>query len=82
MGGMVKMKIITKIEIEMIKQIFTPGTVVVCDYMDDPQPVPSGTKGVVTCVDSIGQIHVNWENGSTLALNYEVDKFHEYAGRE
>ena len=52
------------------------GTVVVCDFMDDPSPVPSGTVGTVTCVDSIGQIHVNWDNGSTLALT-EIDKFHK-----
>lgn len=44
--------------------------------MDDPHPVPSGTVGTVTCVDSIGQIHVDWDNGSTLALT-EIDKFHK-----
>lgn len=31
----------------------------------------------VCCVDDAGQIHVQWENGSTLALNTEVDQFHK-----
>jgi hypothetical protein len=33
-----------------------------------------GLKGTVMSVDDIGQIHVNWENGSTLALT-EEDSF-------
>ena len=62
--------------VEMLKKIYKNGDRVVCDFMDDPSPVPSGTVGTVTCVDSIGQIHVNWDNGSTLALT-EIDKFHK-----
>lgn len=62
--------------VEMLKKIYKNGDRVVCDFMDDPSPVPSGTEGTVTCVDSIGQIHVNWDNGSTLALT-EIDKFHK-----
>ena len=37
--------------------------------------IPSGTKGSVKFVDDIGQIHVKWDNGSTLALNADVDEF-------
>ena len=32
-------------------------------------------KGTVTHVDDAGQIHMRWENGSSLALNVEVDTF-------
>ena len=38
-------------------------------------PDASGMEGKVTGVDDIGQIHVEWENGSTLALNVEEDDF-------
>ena len=31
--------------------------------------IPSGICGTVKYVDDIGQIHVHWDNGSTLALN-------------
>ena len=37
--------------------------------------MPSGMEGKVIGVDDIGQIHVEWENGSTLALNVEEDDF-------
>ena len=40
---------------------------------------PKGTKvglaGTVQFVDDIGQIHVQWENGRSLALNAETDRF-------
>ena len=37
--------------------------------------VPPGSRGVVDHVDDIGQIHMKWENGSSLALNVEEDRF-------
>lgn len=37
--------------------------------------MPAGLKGEVFLVDDIGQIHVQWENGSSLALNAQVDQF-------
>lgn len=59
-----------------VKEKFSVGTVIVLDRMDDPQaPIP-GTKGKVVFVDDIGQIHVRWENGSSLALIPGVDEFH------
>ncbi len=39
--------------------------------------MPSGLKGKVCYVDDAGQIHVNWENGSSLAVLPEVDSFHK-----
>ena len=44
-------------------------------HMDDPFAPPSGTVGEVMFVDDIGQIHVKWENGSSLALNVKLDSF-------
>ena len=35
------------------------------DEFTDLQP---GTEGTVTFVDSMGTIHVRWDNGSTLGL--------------
>ena len=43
--------------------------------MDDPQAPPKGTHGKITFVDDAEQIHVKWENGSSLALIYGVDNF-------
>ncbi len=43
--------------------------------MEGEHQMPSGMEGKVIDVDDIGQIHVEWENGSTLALNVEEDDF-------
>lgn len=43
--------------------------------MEGEKTVPPGSKGTVDHVDDMGQIHMRWENGSSLALNVEVDQF-------
>lgn len=40
---------------------------------DEPQ-MPEGLCGTVSFFDAV-QIHVHWENGSSLALIPEIDKF-------
>ncbi len=34
----------------------------------DPRRIPEGTKGTVLCVDDIGTVHVNWDNGRSLGV--------------
>lgn len=51
------------------------GRKVVIDFMDDKHGVPEGTTGITQDVDDMGQIHVKWDNGSTLAIVPETDKF-------
>ena len=41
--------------------------------MDDVQAPPIGTLGTVVGVDSIGTIHVNWDNGCGLGVAYGED---------
>lgn len=44
--------------------------------MDDPYTnLKEGDKGTIYHIDGIGQIHVNWDNGSGLALIPGVDSF-------
>jgi len=62
-------------QLELIKKLYPVGSKVELISMDDPQAPPKGTKGEVYAIDSIGQIHVNWENGSSLALIYGTDDF-------
>ena len=61
--------------LKLIKKLYPVGSKVELISMDDPQAPPKGTKGEVYTIDSIGQIHVNWENGSSLALIYGIDDF-------
>lgn len=39
------------------------------------EQMPSGLKGQVKFIDDQAQIHVQWENGSSLALVPLVDRF-------
>ena len=44
--------------------------------MEDPyDPVPDGTEGEIAFVDDAGQVHMNWDNGRSLALVPNVDSF-------
>ena len=64
--------------IEFYKEHYPAGTRVQLDSMgDDPNPVPNGTKGTVSFVDDIGTVFVNFDNGRSLGICPEVDKFHK-----
>jgi hypothetical protein len=41
----------------------------------DTQAPPPNTMGTIKFVDGIGQIHVQWDNGSTLALQPTNDRY-------
>lgn len=68
-----------KEKIESIRRRYPASTQICLDEMEGEPQMPAGLKGEVFCVDDIGQIHVQWENGSTLALNVGVDQFHKTA---
>ncbi len=62
--------------IELTKQHYPKGTRIELISMDDPYaPIPSGTRGAVDHVDDMGQIHMKWDNGRTLALIPSEDRF-------
>ena len=62
-------------KVDFLRKMYPKGTRVELHHMDDPFAPPSGTVGEVMFVDDIGQIHVKWENGSSLALNVKLDRF-------
>lgn len=43
--------------------------------MNDPQAPPPYTRGIIKHIDGIGQIHVDWENGSSLAVQPREDVY-------
>ena len=63
-------------EAKRTKAAYPPGTRVMLLNMNDRlAPVPEGTRGTVKHVDDLGQIHMEWDNGRTLAIVPGVDSF-------
>lgn len=65
------------------RETYPPGTRLELIDMSDPYaPVPSGTRGTVVFIDDMAQIHMKWDNGSTLALNSDEDSFRKLTQEE
>lgn len=66
----------TQNQVELIKRHYREGQRIILLNMDDPfSKLTAGDEGTITDVDDIGQIHVNWDNGSSLPLIYGEDDF-------
>lgn len=55
--------------------MYPEGTQIILQEMRGESQMPYGLKGTVKFVDDAGQIHMSWENGSSLALNIDEDTF-------
>lgn len=73
---------LTAKEIAVVRENYPPGTRIKLIHMDDNWAVPSGTRGTVEYVDDAGQIHPIWDNGRTLAIVPQVDKFRRLTQQE
>lgn len=69
------MKHPTEKELTALREKYPTGTIVKLISMNDVQSPPVGTIGEVTMIDDMGSVHVNWKNGSTLALIPDVDSW-------
>ena len=66
---------IKKEELEALRERYPRGCRVELVKMDDPyREMPPGLKGVVTGIDDSGSIHVDWQNGSSLAVIFGEDE--------
>ena len=54
--------------INYYKENYKKGDKVMLKKMSGEGSMPYGLMGIVNHVDDAGQIHVSWENGSSLAL--------------
>jgi len=73
---------LTPKEIAQTRLNFPPDTRIELVHMDDNWAVPSGTRGTVDYVDDAGQIHMKWDNGRTLAIVPQMDKFRKLTQQE
>ena len=63
-------------QVQRTKERYPAGTRIELIQMDDPwSSLRMGDRGTVYCVDDAGQIHMNWDRGSSLALIPGVDSF-------
>lgn len=69
------MMFMSKDNVKEIREKLPVGTKVELIKMDDIQAPPLGTKGIVRRIDDAGNIHVAWENGSSLSLIPGEDRF-------
>lgn len=64
--------------VRRLREKFKKGTrIKLIEMFNEPQ-MSHGLIGTVSYVDDVGQVHVNWSNGSTLALNVDLDNFEIY----
>ena len=68
--------------IEKIREMYPEGTQIILQEMRGESQMPYGLKGTVKFVDDAGQIHMSWENGSSLALNIDEDTFEKIEASE
>lgn len=68
-------KLATKKELEEIRAKYPIGSRIELIYMDDPYTkLRPGTKGTVTNVDPLGDLEVDWDNGSRLKVILWIDR--------
>ena len=68
---------------ESTKKLYPPGTRIELINMKDPYaPVPSGTRGTVKVVDSMGTIFPEWDNGRSLGVVPGEDSFRKLTQEE
>ena len=63
--------------VEQIREMYPEGTLIELEEMKGEPQMPCGMKGTVRFVDDMGQLHMRWENGSSLALSVEEDSFNK-----
>ena len=66
----------TSNQLKLLREQYPSGTIIeLITIVDEYSNLKKGTRGTITAIDDIGQIHILWETGSTLALLPEIDTF-------
>lgn len=69
------MKMISKEQLEELREVYKPGTRVELIRMNDPySKLKTGDTGIVSIIDDTGTIFVKWDCGSSLGVVFGEDK--------
>ena len=61
--------------VERLRRLYPAGTRVILEKMEDPfTKLKPGEVGTVLYVDDAANVHINWDNGSSLAAIFGVDR--------
>ena len=70
-------------KVEYYKENYPPGTRILLIHMGiDPRPVVDDTRGTVRCVDDMGTIHCDFDNGCSLGVIPKEDSFRKLTEAE
>ena len=70
-------------QVEYYKEIYAPGTRILLIHMgSDPRPVEDDMKGTVRCVDDMGTIYCDFDNGRSLGGIAKEDSFRKLTETE
>ena len=70
-------------QVEYYKESYPLGTRILLIHMgSDPRPVVDDTRGTVRCVDDMGTIHCDFDNGRSLGIIPEEDSFRKLTETE
>ena len=70
-------------QVEYYKESYPRGTRILLIHMgSDPRPVEDDMKGTVRCVDDMGTIHCDFDNGRSLGIIPEEDSFRKLTEAE
>ena len=61
--------------VEAVRRMYPAGTRVKLNSMKGEGRMSPGLEGSIQFIDDIGDIHIDWDNGSTLALIPGEDSF-------
>ncbi len=70
------MRFPSKEAVERLREQYPVGARVELEKLDDPfSKLKPGDRGNVKFVDDAGQLHVRWDSGSGLALDFFEDSY-------
>lgn len=68
---------------QIYKEMYPKGTRIMLISMgDDPRPIGPNTKSTVKCVDDIGTVHCQFDDGRSLGLIPNEDSFRKLTEEE